>query len=111
LKEILDGVFPGKTVAQWLDCLDEAGIPCGPINNIEGLLKDPQILARDMIVEIEHPVAGHLKMPGLPIKLSETPGAVECPAPLLGQHTEEILQELLGLKTEQIQALRSKKVI
>jgi CoA:oxalate CoA-transferase len=111
LKVILDTVFPAKTVDEWLAAIDEAGIPCGPINTIDRVLKDPQVLARDMIVEIEHPIAGKFKMPGVPIKLSETPGAVEKPAPLLGQHTEEILQEMLGFTKAKVAALREQGVL
>jgi len=111
LKAVLDGVFPGKSVDEWIELLEGAGIPCGPINTVDRVLKDPQIQAREMIVEIEHPVAGHLKMPGLPIKLSATPGAVEKPAPLLGQHTEIILQELLGMNAAQVADLKARRVL
>ncbi len=111
LKAILDTVFPGQTVAEWLAVIDEAGIPCGPINTVDRVLSDPQILARDMIVEIEHPLAGKFKMPGIPIKLSETPGAVEMPAPLLGQHTVEILHELLGFSEDQVARLKEQGVL
>lgn len=111
LKAVLDGIFPGKTVDGWIEALEAEGIPCGPINTVDRIMEDPQIKARDMILEIEHPVAGKLKMPGLPIKLSETPGAVLHPAPLLGQHTDEILKEMLGLSPEQIAEMRTKKVL
>jgi CoA:oxalate CoA-transferase len=99
------------TVAQWIAVLDGAGIPCGPINTIDRLLEDPQVKARDMVVDVEHPVAGHLRMPGLPIKLSETPGEVRRPAPLLGQHTAEVLAELLGFDDGRVDALRAAHAI
>jgi CoA:oxalate CoA-transferase len=111
LKAILEEVFPVKTVDEWIEALDDAGIPCGPVNSVDRVLTNPQVQARDMIVEMEHPIAGRLKMPGVPIKLSATPGAVEQPAPLLGQHTEEILYELLGMSSQQVRDLRFKKVI
>lgn len=111
LKVILDAVFKNKTINEWLEILDAAGIPCAPINTVDKIVNDPHIKARDMIVELEHPVAGHLKVPGVPIKLSATPGAVETPAPLLGQHTEELLKELLGLSKEQIAELKAKNAI
>ncbi|MDF2636874.1 MAG: yfdE 2 [Pelosinus sp.] len=111
LKEILDDVFIHKNINDWLVQLEAAGIPCGPINTIDKVVSDPQVIARNMIVSTEHPTAGHVKMPGIPIKLSDTPGAVEKPAPLLGQHTEEILQELLGLSIEEINKLKANKVI
>lgn len=111
LKEILDTVFPAKLVEEWLATLDGEGIPCGPLNTVDKVIEDPQIKAREMIVESVHSVAGAVKMAGIPIKLSLTPGAVEKPAPLLGQHTQEILQDMLGLTNEQIIDMRKKKVL
>ncbi|KKH62891.1 carnitine dehydratase, partial [Methanosarcina mazei] len=92
LRPLLASAFTKKTTKEWQDILDNAGVPNGPINTIDEVLKDPQVLAREMIVEIEHPVAGKLKVPGVPIKLSDTPGGIRTPAPTLGQHTEEILK-------------------
>jgi CoA:oxalate CoA-transferase len=111
LKAILDTVFPAKTVAAWIETLEGAGIPCGPINTVDRIVNDPHIKAREMIVETDHPVAGKIKMAGVPIKLSATPGAVETPAPLLGQHTNEILHQLLGLGEQDVAALRAKGVV
>lgn len=111
LKAILDTVFPTKTVDEWIEALEGAGIPCGPINTIDRVVNNRQVQAREMIVEVEHPVAGKLKMTGVPIKLSETPGSVDTPAPLLGQHTEEILKDFVGLTAEQIAELREKEAI
>lgn len=111
LKAILDTVFPQKTVDEWLAELDKAGIPCGPINTVDRVVKDPQIQERQMVVETQHPVAGAVKMAGVPIKMSATPGAVERPAPMLGQHTEEILREMLGLTAQQVAELRAKKAL
>lgn len=96
LSEILNGVFKQKTIAEWIVLLEEAGLPCAPINTVDKIVNDPQVVAREMIVEVEHPVAGKLKMPGIPVKMSLTPGAIKTPAPLLGQHTAEVLKELLG---------------
>ncbi len=93
---ILDGVFINKTIAQWLSELEAAGLPCAPINTVDKIVNDPHIAARGMIVEVEHPVAGKLKMPGVPVKMSATPGSIHSPAPLLGQHTAEIIKQLLG---------------
>ncbi|MDU4961946.1 MAG: CoA transferase [Sporomusaceae bacterium] len=111
LKEALDAVFNTKTIDEWMTALEAAGVPCAPINTVDKVINDPQIQAREMIVELEHPVAGQMKVPGVPIKFSATPGSVETPAPLLGQHTEELLHELLGLSKEQIDALRAKNAI
>ncbi|MCX7779482.1 MAG: CoA transferase [Negativicutes bacterium] len=111
LKTILDDVFRHKTVQAWIDKLEDAGIPCAPINTIDKVISDPQVNYRNMIVETDHPVAGKIKMAGVPVKMSATPGSVDTPAPLLGQHTEEILQELLGMTAEQVAALKAKKVL
>lgn len=96
LHEIMNSVIIERTIDEWIALLEEAGIPCAPINNIERILNDPQIAAREMIVEVEHPIAGHLKMPGVPVKLSDSPGSVRTHAPLLGHDVNEILCELLG---------------
>ncbi len=71
-------------------------MPVSPINTIAEVMKHPQVLARDMLVEIDHPVAGTITVPGIPVKLSETPGALRSAAPTLGEHTEALLSELLG---------------
>lgn len=110
LKVILDAEFKAKTIDEWMALLEEAGIPCAPINTVDRVVKDPQIIAREMIVEIEHPVAGKMHIPGVPIKMSATPGSVDTPAPLLGQHTDEILKEF-GLGPAEIEELRVKKAI
>jgi CoA:oxalate CoA-transferase len=110
LVPLITAVTRTKTTKEWQDLLDKAGVPNGPINTIDKVMEDPQILARDMIVEVDHPVAGHLKMAGVPIKMSETQGTVRTHAPLLGQHTEEILKELLGMSTEEIDALKKENI-
>lgn len=104
LTAIMNGILVTRPVADWLADLDEAGIPCSPINTIAQVLQEPQIKERDMIVEVGHPVAGKLKMPGVPVKLSDTPGSVRTPAPTLGQHSVEILQEVLGWDVERASA-------
>lgn len=92
----LNEVFIQKTINEWMEILEGAELPCAPINTVKDIVNDPQIKARNMIVELEHPVAGHLKMAGVPVKMSLTPGAVERPAPMLGQHTAELMKEILG---------------
>lgn len=104
MKVILDAVFKVKTIDEWMEALEAAGVPCAPINTVDKVINDPQIKAREMIVELEHPVAGNMKVPGVPIKFSATPGSVDTPAPLLGQHTEEIMKELLGWDEEKTKA-------
>jgi CoA:oxalate CoA-transferase len=100
LMAILNDIFVNKTINEWLTLLEDAGLPCAPINSIDKIVNDPHIKARDMIVEVEHPVAGHLKMAGVPVKMSLTPGKVEYHAPLLGQHNAEILKEMFGWDQE-----------
>jgi formyl-CoA transferase/CoA:oxalate CoA-transferase len=80
------------TTQEWINCFDAAGVPAGPIQTVDQALKDPQVIARGMITELEHPEAGALKVIGCPIKLNRTPAAVRTPPPLLGQHTLEVLQ-------------------
>ena len=96
--------------AVWLRRLDRAGVPSGPINNYAEALADPHTLARDMVVDLTHPGAGAIKALGVPVKLSATPGAVDRPAPLLGQHTAEILAELSYTEQER-QALISAGIV
>ena len=111
LKQILEQAFSRFTQAEVLELLGKAGIPCSPVNRVDRLMTDPQVAARDMLVDVEHPVAGILKLPGLPIKMSMTPGEIKAPAPLLGQHTEEVLSRILGLTEERINSLRERNVI
>lgn len=95
-----------KTTDEWQKILDAAGVPNGPINDIERVTKDPQVLAREMLVEIEHPKAGKMKIPGVPIKMSLTQGVVEKAAPILGEHTDKVLKKFNQLTDEQIQELK-----
>lgn len=93
-----------RGTAEWLVALDAAGIPAGPINDIAQMAADPQTLAREMVVTLEHPLAGRTRALGLPIKFSDTPGGIRRPAPLLGQHTREVLREH-GYADAEIEAL------
>ncbi len=111
LEEILDAIFAEKTVEETLDGLRGAGVPCGPINNLAQVLSEPQVLAREMVVDVDVPVAGPTKVTGVPIKLSETPGSVRTPPPTLGQHTEEVLESVLGMDEAQRNALRQEGVV
>lgn len=85
-----------KTVKEWVKELEAAGVPVAPINNVKDLLEDPQLKERDMFVEVEHPVAGKLIMPGIPIKLSKTPGEIKSAAPLLNHDLYPLLKEYMG---------------
>ena len=104
-------MFLTRTYEEWEDLLLAQGIPMGAINTIDQVVHHPQVQARGMIVETEHPVAGTVRVVGVPVKLSETPGSVRAPAPLLGQHTDEVLHEYLGMTDTDISALRQAGVI
>ncbi|KAF0193542.1 MAG: formyl-CoA transferase [Bacillota bacterium] len=102
-------IFNHKTIIEWIDTLEAAGIPCGPINTVDKVLMDPQIIARNMIEESVHPIAGKIRMAGSPIKMSDAPESVmRYPAPLLGQHNDELLAQLLNLSDAEIRLLREK---
>lgn len=112
LKPIIEDWLAGYDTETAVQMILDAGVPAGPIYNIDQVTRDPHIAgAREMFVEIEHPVAGKLKITGNQIKLSETPVHYERPAPLLGQHTAEILKEFLGLDETTVRELAEKKVL
>jgi crotonobetainyl-CoA:carnitine CoA-transferase CaiB-like acyl-CoA transferase len=92
LVEAMNAVVITKTRAEWQARFDEAGVPAGPVNSIGEALTQPQVLARDMVVEVEHPKMGRIRTLGCPIKFSRTPSAVAGPPPLLGEHTRAILK-------------------
>jgi crotonobetainyl-CoA:carnitine CoA-transferase CaiB-like acyl-CoA transferase len=99
-------VFLGRTYEEWEALLLASGIPVGAINHIPEVVEHPQVKARGALVEMDHPRAGKVRMIGVPIRLSETPGAVRTPAPTLGEHTADVLGGMLGLRAEELAALR-----
>jgi crotonobetainyl-CoA:carnitine CoA-transferase CaiB-like acyl-CoA transferase len=94
LVALLDAPLRSQTTDHWFRLLDAEGVPCGPVLKHDQVFTDPQVLARDMVVEVEHPAAGRARTLGTPVKLSATPGGVRRPAPRLGEHTEEVRAEL-----------------
>jgi crotonobetainyl-CoA:carnitine CoA-transferase CaiB-like acyl-CoA transferase len=104
LTTLMNARLKTRSVQDWIRALDAEGVPCGPINSIADMAADPQTVARQMVVELEHPRAGRTRALGLPIKLSATPGKVTRAAPLLGQHTREVLGEF-GFSSEEIDGL------
>lgn len=96
-----------NTSAYWLEQLQAARIPCGPVNKFSQALSDPQVLHRNMVVEVEHPEGGSTRVPGNPIKLSGAGGETFTPPPLLGQHTEEVLGDIAGYSAEKIAAMKA----
>ena len=101
----IDAKLGEQTVAHWIETLNAAGVPCGRVMSLSEVFADPQVLAQDMVIEVEHPGRGPVRMTGFPVKLSDTPCAVRLPAPELGQHTDEVLRGL-GWSAERIAALR-----
>src|SRR5581483_1281049 len=110
LESLLSKDFRQRPRDFWLAALDEKGIPCGPVNDMLQALQDPQTLARDMVVEVEHSTLGPVKTIGLPVKFSNTPGKVRTGAPIYGEHTREVLREL-GFDDARIETLVRDKAI
>jgi CoA:oxalate CoA-transferase len=111
LREIICSVSSGKTVAEWIEIMEQAGVPCGPIQTIDQVVAHPQVAARQMVVAVEHEGLGQVRMAGCPIKLSMTPSTVQAPAPALGQHSGEVLAQWLGMSSEQVEELRASGII
>ena len=99
-----------RTTAQWVQTLDDAGVPVGPIQTVDQAVQDPQVLARGIIVELDHPTAGPLKVVGCPVRLTRTPPSVRTPPPILGQHTDEVLAAL-GFSDDDIASLHHSGVV
>ncbi len=91
INAIVGGKFATESTQYWVETLNAAGVPCGPVNTVEQVFQDPQVLAQEMVMEVEHPGHGLVRMLGFPMKLSETPCQVRRPAPGLGEHSDEIL--------------------
>ncbi|MGI9512903.1 MAG: CaiB/BaiF CoA transferase family protein [Anderseniella sp.] len=104
LADALAPYFKPETTQHWLDALEAAGVPAGPVLAIDEMHADPQTIARDMVPEVNHPVAGTVKTIGAPVKFHGTPAGVKRPAPLLGEHTEEVLAEA-GFSAQEIKAV------
>lgn len=103
-------VFSRKTQEEWTVFFQDKNVPCEPVLSLEGVFSHPQVLDRDMVLDVNHRTEGKIKQLGIPIKLSMTPGQIRMPAPRLGEHTEEILKEF-GLTTEEIGQLKDEKII
>ena len=101
LEEELGKTLTTQPASHWLSVLEAAGVPCGPINDMAQVYADPQVIARDMVVEVEHPAAGTIRNVGIPVKFSETPGSIRRPPPRFAEHTEEVLGEF-GYSTDEI---------
>lgn len=103
----LQEVFLTRSFAEWETILVGAGIPMGSINNVKQVVEHPQVVARGAIVEMVHPRAGNVRVVGVPIRMSATPGSVRTPSPSLGEHTEAVLCDVLGMTANEIETLRA----
>jgi len=108
---LLETMTRRKTKAQWLGLLEEAGVPCGPINNIKEVFENEQVKARGLQFDMPHPTTGSMKLVASPMRMSKTPVEINLAPPTLGQHTEEILHDRLKLDSEQIHNLRDQGII
>ncbi len=111
LVPILEDVFRTRPGDEWLRLLSEAGVPCSPINNLDDVFSDPQVATRRMVVDVDHPKAGRLRSIGNPVKTSAARDDLFEAAPTLGQHTDEVLRDILEYSPQRIAALRSEGVI
>jgi CoA:oxalate CoA-transferase len=111
LEPMLNEALGQRTTDEWLREFDAIGLPCGPLNDIPAATEQPQVKAREMLVDLEHPAGFSLKVPNSPLRLSRTPGAIQGPPPALGQHTDEVLTSLLGLSDREIVALREAQAV
>lgn len=108
---ILSEIMSQRATDDWIDALGNIGVPCGPINAMDKVVTHPQVEAREMITRVAHYITGEVEVPGIPIKLSETPGSVDAPAPSLGEHTTEVLTGLLKMDTDEVDQLRQDGII
>lgn len=111
LVPILAEMVARQTRAFWIEQLEAVGVPCGPINNLDDVYKNPQVLARELVMEVPHPTAGTTKLVRSPMNMSLTPTDIAVAPPLLGQHTDDILREVLGHSDAEIAALRAQGVV
>jgi len=111
MTRVIQEFFARKTTAEWLELLESAGVPNGPINNIAQVFEEPQVKARGVKIELEHTAAGKLPLVASPMRFSGTPLDYRLPPPLLGEHTDEVLRGLLGKSDAQIAQLRSEGIL
>jgi crotonobetainyl-CoA:carnitine CoA-transferase CaiB-like acyl-CoA transferase len=111
LLEIIDQKLAAKTVDEWVPLFDQAGIPAGPINTLDRVFKDPQVLYTQQVKDVEHPQYGKVKVVGPPAQFSESRIGIQGPPPILGEHNREILTKILGYSNEQVEAFQKQGVI
>lgn len=111
LYPILSEIMCQRSTDAWIESLEKIGIPCSPINTIDRVVNHPQVQAREMITKVIHQITGSVAVPGIPIKLSETPGKVDAPAPSLGEHTDEVLINDLNMTIDEVNMLRQEGIL
>ena len=111
ITEVLAKIFKQRTTREWVEALETAGVPNGPINNLKQVFEEPQVVARGMKIDMPHPTAGTVSLVASPMKFSATPIEYRNPPPTLGQHTDEVLRGMLGMTDAQIAALKAQKAI
>jgi formyl-CoA transferase len=111
LVPILAEMVKTKSRDEWINLLEAAGVPCGPINNLDDVYVNPQVAARELRADLPHPCGAPVKLVKSPMKLSGTPVRCDMAPPTLGQHTEQVLEELLGHGEAEIAALRAKGIV
>jgi succinate--hydroxymethylglutarate CoA-transferase len=111
MSQLITNVFQGYTTAELARILDAAGIVNSPIASVAQVFQDPQVLARDMVQHVEHPTAGRIRLTGPAVKYSRTPARIRSAPPLLGQHTVEVLRDVLGMSPSEIAQLADAGVI
>lgn len=111
LVPILREILKEKSTADWLQLMRAHDVPAAPVNDIDGAFAEPPVAERQMIVSYDHPEAGPIRLPGNPIKFDGTPETISEPAPLLGEHTDLLLQEILELKTDEIADLKARGIV
>jgi len=109
INALVESVIGGRTRQEWIALLNQAGVPCGPVNNLAQAFSDPQVLHQEMVIESAQP-GGPVRMPGFPVKLSSTPARLRKPSPRVGEHTVDVLQEL-GYREEEIENLLKTNVV
>lgn len=108
---LLEALIQQRERDEWIRLLESVGVPCGPINDMADVFKEPQVLARGMRQELPHPTADQVSVPGSALKLSATPVSYRRVPPLLGQHTHEVLQSLAALSDDELDTLKNRQII
>ena len=128
LEDMIESITKSKSTSEWLEALDGSGMPYAAVNDIQGTLNhehgmlcchvillvrdaDHVVIARDMVKEVEHLACGRMKLVNTPVKYSYSEPSIRTPPPLLGQHTDEILRDVLGIDDAEIQSLRAEGVV